>query len=760
MPLFRLCTFHSHGFVIGLACVICDIGSSAVLADDSGPTPEVAPEATGTLTSPDLTELVERVQQSVVVITFSGRDGDTQGLGTGFVLSADGLIATNLHVIGEARPIQVRTMDGTEYDVQSIHAHEHTRDLVILQIDADGLPALTLGDSDTLQQGQPVIAFGNPEGLEYSVVSGVVSALREDVDGLPMIQLAIPIERGNSGGPLVDLEGNVHGLLTLKSLVTENLGYAVSAMELQPLLDDPNPVSMSQWLTIGTLNPRRWQLGEDDARWTQRSGRIHARGNAGGFGGRSLCLSTIDVPELPFELTVSVRMEEEDGAAGLVFHADGDRHYGFYPSSGQLRFSRFDGPSVYDWNVLREEQSPHYRAGEWNRLKVRIEEGRIFCHCNGELVFEVADAVYDAGQVGLAKFRHTTAEFRRFAVASELPSEQPDGETLERVAALSAELATQRPPTEEMVASFADIGLTGRAAIEHEARVLEQRVERLRQLSRAVHEQEIRRQLVETLSPDEAAIDLLYAALLLAALDNDELDLDLYRSEVDDLSGEFVASLADDLSEADRFLALNRFLFEERGFHGSRTNYYHASNSYLNEVIDDREGLPISLSVFYMEFARRAGLEVVGIGLPGHFVVQFVPAEGDPQLVDVFDRGRMMSLEEAERLVVNNGFAWDEEFLRPQSPSEIIVRMVRNLINLANNDQDAEAALRYTETILALNPDSAEDRLFKAVVCYSTGRAEEGLVEVDWIFENEPEGVLLGRLRQLRDALEDLKAAQ
>jgi serine protease Do len=128
--------------------------------------------------------------------------------------------------------------------------------------------------------------------------------------------------------------------------------------------------------------------------------------------------------------------------------------------------------------------------------------------------------------------------------------------------------------------------------------------------------------------------------------------------------------------------------------------------------------------------------------------------------VDVFDRGALMSPEDAERRVVSQGVPWDDEYLRPQTPTEIISRMLRNLINLANNDQDAEAALRYTETILALNPDSAQDRLFKAVLCYSTGRAQEGLEEVGWIFENEPEGILLGRLQQLRDALEELQQQQ
>src|SRR5690606_34673525 len=140
--------------------------------------------------------------------------------GSGFIVDGNGLIATNLHVIGEARPITVRTAHGKKFPVVEVHATDRVNDLSLIRIDARGLPALELGDSDSLKQGQSVVAFGNPQGLENSVVQGVVSGLREDVEGRPMIQLAIPIERGNSGGPLVDLYGRVHGLLTLKSRVT------------------------------------------------------------------------------------------------------------------------------------------------------------------------------------------------------------------------------------------------------------------------------------------------------------------------------------------------------------------------------------------------------------------------------------------------------------------------------------------------------------------------------------------------------------
>src|SRR5207302_10350087 len=134
--------------------------------------------------------------------------------------------------------------------------------------DAKALTPLELGDSGTLKDGQAVVAMGNPQGLTHSVVAGVVSGRRE-IDGRPMIQVAIPIEPGNSGGPLLDMQGRIHGILTIKSLVTPNLGFAVASNALQPLLKKPNPVPLSAWLTIGQLDPDEWQT-VGASQWRQR----------------------------------------------------------------------------------------------------------------------------------------------------------------------------------------------------------------------------------------------------------------------------------------------------------------------------------------------------------------------------------------------------------------------------------------------------------------------------------------------------------
>src|SRR5262249_27682986 len=143
------------------------------------PSPPVPPSNSKTQSSKSVEQIADAARKSVVVITFEGRDGKRQGLGTGFVISADGLIATNLHVIGEARPITVQLADGTRHEVKSIHASDRFLDLALLRISADKLSPLELANSDSLKEGQTVVAIGNPLGLTHSVVSGLVSAKRE-----------------------------------------------------------------------------------------------------------------------------------------------------------------------------------------------------------------------------------------------------------------------------------------------------------------------------------------------------------------------------------------------------------------------------------------------------------------------------------------------------------------------------------------------------------------------------------------------------
>ncbi len=700
----------------------------------------------------DIEKIAREAKSSVVQVSFSGRDGKRLGLGTGFIISPDGLIATNLHVIGEARPISVELSDKRKFDVTTVHASDRTLDLALIRIDAKDLPALPLGNSERVEQGASFAAIGNPLGLQYSVVSGVVSGRRE-IEGRKMLQLAMPIERGNSGGPVIDKEGHVIGIVTMKSLVTENLGFAVEINELKRLQEKPNPVPISSWLTIGTLDPKQW-TPRFGGNWSQRSGRITASGTgADPIGRRMICVAEAELPALPFELGVAVRLEDEAGAAGLIFHSDGgEKHYGFYPSAGKLRLSRFEGPSVFHWHVLQEIESEHYRPGEWNHLKVRFEQDKFKCFVNDQLVIESADDVLPAGKSGLAKFRDTVADFKQFRVAKEIPPTQiPQEKQLEidRAIAQLPPLATLKP---DQLRPLAAEPLTSAAVLRDKARQLEIRAKELERIAADVHTLSVTADLKAVFGGKEESIDLLRGALALARLDDDELDAEHYVQRVDAMAAEIKRRWMKDADEQEKLAALNKYLFAENGFHGSRTNYYHRANSYLNNVIDDREGLPITLSVLYIELGRRLGLQIEGVGLPGHFIVRHVPTEGDGQLVDVFEGGTLLSREDAAGLVRNfAGRELQDEDLRTSTKKEIVLRMLRNLLRVAQDNDNKEAMLGYVEAMLATDGELIQERGMRAILRYQTGRRDAAVADLDWFLENRPEGIDLEAIRGMRD---------
>src|SRR5438105_1139868 len=642
-------------------------------------------------------QIAATARKSVVVVTFAGRDGKQQGLGTGFVVDADGLIATNLHVLGQARQITVETADGKQHEVTSIHASDRSLDLALVRINARGLTPLPFGDSDRLKEGQPVVAIGNPHGLKNSVVSGVVSAKRE-LEGRAMIQLAIPIEPGNSGGPLLDLQGRVQGILTMKSLLTPNLGFAIPINRLKPLLKKPNPIPMARWLTIGTLDPAEWTI-LFDGRWRQRAGKILGEGMGSGFGGRTVCLAKQTPPDVPYELAVTVRLDDEAGAAGLIFHADGgDKHYGFYPSGGQLRLTRFEGPDVYSWTILAQQPSPHYRPGDWNTLKVRVEKDRILCYVNNHLVVKSNDVALQAGRVGLAKFRNTRAEFKHFQVARQLAEPNLPADLVKRINQSVNKLAGAASPSAELVDALLSNAAAGMSVLRDRARRLEEQAAQMRQLAQAVHQKQVQGELLKVLRGKEDDIDLLHAALLIARLDNEELDVDGYRREIERMPRDLKRGFGKEADDQAMLAALNKYLFIDHGFHGSRSDYYNKANSYLNEVLDDREGLPITLSILYMELGRRLGLKVVGIGMPGHFVVKYIPVKGESQLLDVFDDARPLSEKEARQRVkeFTERPARDVDFAVVDKKA-ILIRILHNLLRVARDERDVQSVLRYLD---------------------------------------------------------------
>ena len=701
-------------------------------------------------------ELISQVNESVVTIRVEGRDGNELGIGTGFVIDSEGLIATNFHVINEGRQFTVTTHGGEKLSILGVEASDRNADLAIIRVAKpdDVLPELALSNDSQPEQGMPVLAFGNPLGLTDSVVDGIVSAVRQ-VQQREMIQLAMPIEPGNSGGPLVDRMGTVVGIINMKSAIDDNLGFAIPISQLRPLLEKPNPVSIERWVRFGTIDEERWQpiLG---ATWRERGGVISAQGLGKGFGGRALCLSRKEMPKKPFEIAVMVKLDDESGAAGLAFHSDGaDKHYGFYPSNGRMRLTCFRGATVYSWQVLEEVESDHYLPGQWNRLHVRVEEDTIQCFVNGELVITSRDQQLREGQIGLAKFRGTKPDFRAFEFGPKLARQEladSAAQWLEKLKNLSVNANAIGSVEREELGGASEIASQ---ELIRRASMLEQQAKQIRRLADDVRLVPTLDALKEVFSGEDSSKDrLLDAALLVGQLDERDTDVEYYKRRVVAMAEEIRDVLPKDTDQAAKRKALDDYLFSKNGFHGGRSEYYHPANSHMNRVIDDREGLPITLSILYMELGKRLGMKIEGVGLPGHFVVRHMIDADNGQLIDVFDGGKSMSDDEAAAMVRQfTGRRITDHDLRPQTDLEIITRVLSNLMGIATRSEDLESMLRYIEAMVAIDPDAHQFRLMRAQLRGMTKRNALALEDIDWLITKSPPEIDLNRLQQMRDAL-------
>jgi regulator of sirC expression with transglutaminase-like and TPR domain len=267
---------------------------------------------------------------------------------------------------------------------------------------------------------------------------------------------------------------------------------------------------------------------------------------------------------------------------------------------------------------------------------------------------------------------------------------------------------------------------------------------------------------VAELSLPEEKADLFRCALLLAKHDNPELDISAHERAFDQM----VEELREDPQLAGETKTaverINRFLFEENGFHGSRSDSGNRSNSYINEVLDDREGLPITLAVVYIELARRLGVEgVVGIPLPSRFMVGYRVSEEDPMsLVDVFNGGKFLTMDEAIADVSTDGWVPDKA-RQPASKREIILRMIQNLMGAPGESGAASLdSLPYLDLALALNPDSGRERVSRAAVRERLGDREGARGDVSWLLEHLPANVPEDSLSKLQAWLERLEGAE
>ena len=252
-------------------------------------------------------------------------------------------------------------------------------------------------------------------------------------------------------------------------------------------------------------------------------------------------------------------------------------------------------------------------------------------------------------------------------------------------------------------------------------------------------------------------IDLARAALAIAREEYPELDEAGYLRMLDKLAEGVQSGLPPGSSAERRVGRMNTHLFHEIGFAGNQTDYYDPRNSFLNEVLDRRLGIPLTLSIVYMEVGRRCGLRVEGVGFPGHFLCK-VELEGGELVVDPFNRGQLLGLEEIKRRLsaaVGDQIKYDPRLLRPARPREILVRMLQNLRSLYQERNDVPRALSAVDRLLLLAPDNIRGLRERAQLYERLGGSAAAAADLEKVLELEPGAsdapALRARVRRLRD---------
>jgi regulator of sirC expression with transglutaminase-like and TPR domain len=232
-----------------------------------------------------------------------------------------------------------------------------------------------------------------------------------------------------------------------------------------------------------------------------------------------------------------------------------------------------------------------------------------------------------------------------------------------------------------------------------------------------------RRRFCEWVARDDASIDVAEAALWIAAEARPDIDVAVQLRELDHLAAQARSVVEQAAGERARVEALCRALFEHERFHGNRDDYGDPDNSMLDQVLERRTGLPITLAVVFVEVAQRLGLHAAGVGFPGHFLAKVVGRE--VLLVDAFE-GRIVSQTEArERLarMFEGRVEFDANLLRSARPKEILARILTNLKQTYIERSEFAAALACCDRLLAIVPNAPlelRDRglLYQRLECF------------------------------------------
>lgn len=254
--------------------------------------------------------------------------------------------------------------------------------------------------------------------------------------------------------------------------------------------------------------------------------------------------------------------------------------------------------------------------------------------------------------------------------------------------------------------------------------------------------------------PDEQ-INLGKAALYIAQEEFPDLHPEEYLNALDEMAAEVLERLPERRYPLRVVKTINHYLFEDLGFVGNRDHYYDPNNSFLNQVIERRTGIPITLSVVYLEIAKRIDFPMVGIGMPGHFLIR--PDFDDVGIfIDVFNQGEILFSEDCEAKlseVYGQDIKLKPQFLNPVNSRQILVRMLINLKAIYMNTREILKVVSVIERILLLFPEADHERRDRGILYYQLERWIEARQDLEIYLEKQPQAQDAIIIRQLLDRI-------
>jgi len=257
----------------------------------------------------------------------------------------------------------------------------------------------------------------------------------------------------------------------------------------------------------------------------------------------------------------------------------------------------------------------------------------------------------------------------------------------------------------------------------------------------------------------DGAIPLAEAALLMACEEYPQLEISPYLDQLDEIAARIKPHVAENASPRDKVTTINEVLFDDFGFRGNSDDYYDPRNSFFNDVLDRRIGIPITLSAVYLEVARRVNFPMFGVGMPGHFIVKYA----DPHeefFLDPFHNGVIMTADDCREWIkarFGDALEFSERLLARVTPRQILSRMLNNLKKIYVDSQAFDKGLNIVDMMLMVYPDDLDQYRDRGLMKIQLRRFEAAAKDLEHFVKNSQESE---DRKKVEEQLKDLRRIQ